>query len=137
MTPGRTPDVVSKIPKESEARTKMARGEVILGLHDLPGAPAALPWAASYARRSRLRLSARSMCHHSRRAAGRLESGERFSGTSVRAGAEPHGKSGQDDVRLINPDPERRCTSSVGRLGAGSSTWRVMRRCPKAQPANS
>ena len=94
----------------------MARGEVILGLPDSPGALAALPWAATCARRSRLRLSARSMCHHSRRAAGRLESGERFSGTSVRAGAEPHGKPGQDDVRSIDPDPEWGCPSAVGRL---------------------
>ena len=36
----------------------MARREVILGLDDSPGALAALRWEATYARRSRLRLSA-------------------------------------------------------------------------------
>ena len=43
---------------DDEERMDMARAEVILGLDDSPGAAAALRWAATYARRSGLRLSA-------------------------------------------------------------------------------
>jgi hypothetical protein len=115
----------------------MARRGVILGLDDSPGALAALRWAATYARRSRLRLSA---VHVSSFLADppadwspENAPPEHRSGL----GLGPMADRARTMFASIDPDPEWGMYFLGGAPGRTLSTSRVIRRCSPWVPENT